>query len=99
MKRREPTAVKRAAPRAAAPKPKKPKPADGVQPFVQKLYEIVSSESEYPFIYWGEYGEYFVIEREAFDEGFLQRPKAEKAPIQTKEFASFIRQLNLYGFR
>ena len=66
---------------------------------MQKLYEIVSSESEYPFIYWGEYGEYFVIEREAFDEGFLQRPKAEKVPIQTKEFASFIRQLNLYGFR
>ncbi|CAG5082559.1 Oidioi.mRNA.OKI2018_I69.PAR.g10156.t1.cds [Oikopleura dioica] len=69
-----------------------------IQPFVSKLFEVLNDES-FDSINWNSKGDHFIIEREAFDHQFLKLSKEEKAPIQTKEFPSFIRQLNLYGFR
>ena len=69
-----------------------------IQPFVSKLFEILNDD-QFSSIAWNSNGDHFIIEREAFDHQFLKLSKEEKAPIQTKEFPSFIRQLNLYGFR
>lgn len=69
-----------------------------VQPFIRKIYQIINDE-KIRSIYWTDSGDSFVINKDLFQDGFLRLDKAAKKPIQTKEFPSFVRQLNLYGFR
>ncbi|RWS29433.1 Heat shock factor protein 5-like protein [Leptotrombidium deliense] len=63
--------------------------------FPQKLWNIVNccrSEA----IKWGPSGDSIVINYDAFQEEYLGE---NRSVFKTRNFASFIRQLNLYGFR
>ena len=67
-----------------------------VTKFINKLYQLLetrSSSDSFKTIHWGESGKEFVIpERKSFQ-------KTLKETFNLTNYASFIRQLNIYGFR
>ncbi|KAI9440183.1 hypothetical protein BJY52DRAFT_1129190 [Lactarius psammicola] len=64
-----------------------------VPPFVQKLYELVNAPSTDELIRWSDTGDsFFVFEHERFANDVLPRF------FKHRNFSSFVRQLNMYGF-
>ncbi|KAH9170448.1 hypothetical protein EDB89DRAFT_1307189 [Lactarius sanguifluus] len=64
-----------------------------VPPFVQKLYELVNASSTDELIRWADTGDsFFVFEHERFANDVLPRF------FKHRNFSSFVRQLNMYGF-
>ncbi|KAH9980806.1 hypothetical protein BGW80DRAFT_1198910, partial [Lactifluus volemus] len=64
-----------------------------VPPFVQKLYELVNAPSSDELIRWSDAGDsFFVFEHERFANDILPRF------FKHRNFSSFVRQLNMYGF-
>ncbi|XP_044472524.1 heat shock factor protein HSF30-like [Mangifera indica] len=76
-----------------------PKPIEGLNevgppPFLRKIYDIVEDEETDPVVSWGANRCSFIVwDSHGFSENLL--PKYFKH----KNFSSFIRQLNTYGFR
>ncbi|RKO84954.1 hypothetical protein BDK51DRAFT_2069, partial [Blyttiomyces helicus] len=65
-----------------------------VPAFLNKLYNMVCDPSTDSLIYWGEDGTSFLVQRqEEFAREVLPRF------FKHNNFASFVRQLNMYGFR
>ena len=76
------------------PIPQKCKP---VSPFVAKLRLLLQQQKYYNAIRWSQDGRSLVIsDIETFKDHVLE---TEDEMFKTKNFASFVRQLNLYGFR
>ncbi|EJD05877.1 uncharacterized protein FOMMEDRAFT_79470 [Fomitiporia mediterranea MF3/22] len=64
-----------------------------VPPFLQKLYELVSDSATDNLIRWSENGDsFFVLDHERVAHDVLPRW------FKHSNFASFVRQLNMYGF-
>ncbi|KAI0822773.1 hypothetical protein BC628DRAFT_1326322 [Trametes gibbosa] len=64
-----------------------------VPPFLQKLYEIVNDTANEELIRWSEGGDsFYVLNHEKFAREVLGRW------FKHQKFASFVRQLNMYGF-
>ncbi|OBZ65652.1 Heat shock factor protein [Grifola frondosa] len=64
-----------------------------VPPFLQKLYEIVNDPRNEELIRWSENGDsFYVLNHEKFAREVLGRW------FKHQKFASFVRQLNMYGF-
>ncbi|KAI0261406.1 hypothetical protein BC834DRAFT_479515 [Gloeopeniophorella convolvens] len=64
-----------------------------VSPFVQKLYELVNAPTTDELIRWSDTGDsFFVFEHERFANDVLPRY------FKHRNFSSFVRQLNMYGF-
>ncbi|KAI8989801.1 hypothetical protein BD414DRAFT_414665 [Trametes punicea] len=64
-----------------------------VPPFLQKLYEIVNDPANEELIRWSENGDsFYVLNHEKFAREVLGRW------FKHQKFASFVRQLNMYGF-
>ncbi|KAI0748467.1 hypothetical protein C8Q80DRAFT_1103490 [Daedaleopsis nitida] len=64
-----------------------------VPPFLQKLYEIVNDPVNEELIKWSENGDsFYVLNHEKFAREVLGRW------FKHQKFASFVRQLNMYGF-
>lgn len=73
------------------------KPLENINSFLYKLWTLVNDESV-SSIYWSHDGEKVVIENPTkFTAKVLVAN--DKQLFKTKNIASFIRQLNLYGFR
>ncbi|EIW73978.1 hypothetical protein CONPUDRAFT_68066 [Coniophora puteana RWD-64-598 SS2] len=70
------------------------RPARQVVPaFLQKLYEMVNDPSDQDLIRWSDSGDtFFVLDQERFASEVLGRW------FKHKNFSSFVRQLNMYGF-
>ncbi|XP_075052709.1 heat shock factor protein 5 [Mixophyes fleayi] len=69
--------------------------------FPAKLWRLVNSP-HYQSICWDSRGEGVIIDQQLFESELLSPPKAVNEAIElfkTSNFTSFIRQLNLYGFR
>ncbi|XP_069800996.1 heat shock factor protein 5, partial [Dendropsophus ebraccatus] len=69
--------------------------------FPAKLWRIVNSPF-YQSIYWDSDGYAFIIEQLQFEYELLSPPRTSNNAaklFKTKNFQSFIRQLNLYGFK
>ncbi|TDL27335.1 hypothetical protein BD410DRAFT_782426 [Rickenella mellea] len=65
-----------------------------VPPFLQKLYEMVSDSATDDLIRWSDAGDsFFVLDHERVAHDVLPRW------FKHNNFASFVRQLNMYGFR
>ncbi|KAI6015600.1 hypothetical protein EDC04DRAFT_645236 [Pisolithus marmoratus] len=81
----------------AAPQPSSSqlnKPARQLVPaFLQKLYEMVNDSENHHLIRWSDTGDsFFVLDQERFASEVLGRW------FKHKNFSSFVRQLNMYGF-
>ncbi|KAI0373042.1 hypothetical protein BV20DRAFT_923110, partial [Pilatotrama ljubarskyi] len=64
-----------------------------VPPFLQKLYEIVNDPANEELIRWSDNGDsFYVLNHEKFAREVLGRW------FKHQKFASFVRQLNMYGF-
>ncbi|KAG1761581.1 hypothetical protein EDD22DRAFT_779612 [Suillus occidentalis] len=64
-----------------------------VPAFLQKLYEMVNDPSDHDLIRWSDTGDsFFVLDQERFASEVLGRW------FKHKNFSSFVRQLNMYGF-
>ncbi|KAI0707745.1 hypothetical protein C8Q76DRAFT_627943 [Earliella scabrosa] len=64
-----------------------------VPPFLQKLYEIVNDPANEELIKWSDNGDsFYVLNHEKFAREVLGRW------FKHQKFASFVRQLNMYGF-
>ncbi|KAG2157021.1 hypothetical protein DEU56DRAFT_750230 [Suillus clintonianus] len=64
-----------------------------VPAFLQKLYEMVNDPSDHDLIRWSDAGDsFFVLDQERFASEVLGRW------FKHKNFSSFVRQLNMYGF-
>ncbi|EZA58038.1 Heat shock factor protein [Ooceraea biroi] len=63
--------------------------------FPEKLWKIVN-ECETEAIRWGVYGDTILLDYRKFQAEYLD---AQRPIFKTNNLASFIRQLNLYGFR
>lgn len=72
-----------------------PGPSRGSLKFPQKLWNIVEDESE-SSVSWTPGGETILIDFPVFQQRFLNK---RSTIFKTTNMASFIRQLNLYGFR
>ncbi|KAJ3573377.1 hypothetical protein NP233_g2473 [Leucocoprinus birnbaumii] len=74
--------------------PQVPKNArQGVPAFLQKLFEMLNDPNSSGLIHWSESGDsFFVLDHERFAQDILPRW------FKHKNFASFVRQLNMYGF-
>ncbi|KAF9242068.1 hypothetical protein BU15DRAFT_44428 [Melanogaster broomeanus] len=70
------------------------KPARQLVPaFLQKLYEMVNDPADQDLIRWSDTGDsFFVLDQERFASEVLGRW------FKHKNFSSFVRQLNMYGF-
>ncbi|KAI5990536.1 hypothetical protein F5J12DRAFT_474887 [Pisolithus orientalis] len=70
------------------------KPARQLVPaFLQKLYEMVNDPADHDLIRWSDTGDsFFVLDQERFSSEVLGRW------FKHKNFSSFVRQLNMYGF-
>ncbi|KIJ59699.1 hypothetical protein HYDPIDRAFT_32921 [Hydnomerulius pinastri MD-312] len=70
------------------------KPARQLVPaFLQKLYEMVNDPADHDLIRWSDTGDsFFVLDQERFASEVLGRW------FKHKNFSSFVRQLNMYGF-
>ncbi|KAI6046339.1 hypothetical protein EDC04DRAFT_3103317, partial [Pisolithus marmoratus] len=70
------------------------KPARQLVPaFLQKLYEMVNAPENHHLIRWSDTGDsFFVLDQERFASEVLGRW------FKHKNFSSFVRQLNMYGF-
>ncbi|EGN95880.1 hypothetical protein SERLA73DRAFT_60481 [Serpula lacrymans var. lacrymans S7.3] len=70
------------------------RPARQVVPaFLQKLYEMVNDHANHDLIRWSDTGDsFFVLDQERFASDVLGRW------FKHKNFSSFVRQLNMYGF-
>ncbi|KAH7921058.1 hypothetical protein BV22DRAFT_1097134 [Leucogyrophana mollusca] len=70
------------------------RPARQVVPaFLQKLYEMVNDPADHDLIRWSDAGDsFFVMDQERFASEVLGRW------FKHKNFSSFVRQLNMYGF-
>uniref|UniRef100_A0A8C5WKL2 Heat shock factor protein 5 n=1 Tax=Leptobrachium leishanense TaxID=445787 RepID=A0A8C5WKL2_9ANUR len=69
--------------------------------FPAKLWRLVNSP-RYRSINWDSHGEGIVIDQQLFESELLCAPNAKDQAgehFKTNNFTSFIRQLNLYGFR
>lgn len=68
--------------------------------FPAKLWRLVNNPTN-RCIYWDNPGEGVIIEQGLFEQSFLspQKTSGSEDVFKTANFASFIRQLNLYGFR
>ncbi|RWS14121.1 Heat shock factor protein 5-like protein [Dinothrombium tinctorium] len=62
--------------------------------FPQKLWNIINSQND--AIKWGANGETIIINYDLFQDQYLSE---NRSVFKTRNVASFIRQLNLYGFR
>ncbi|XP_071894682.1 heat shock transcription factor, Y-linked-like [Anas platyrhynchos] len=65
--------------------------------FPRKLWQLAESE-EFKAIWWGHSGTCIVIDKEMFEAEVLGRTSPPRV-FETERMQSFIRQLNLYGFR
>ncbi|XP_055124228.1 heat shock transcription factor, X-linked member 3 [Symphalangus syndactylus] len=65
--------------------------------FPRKLWMIVE-EDTFKSVSWNDDGDAVIVEKDLFQREVLQRRGAEKI-FKTDSLKSFIRQLNLYGFR
>uniref|UniRef100_A0A493TWR0 HSF-type DNA-binding domain-containing protein n=1 Tax=Anas platyrhynchos platyrhynchos TaxID=8840 RepID=A0A493TWR0_ANAPP len=65
--------------------------------FPRKLWQLAESE-EFKAIWWGHSGTCIVIDKEMFEAEVLGRSSPPRV-FETERMQSFIRQLNLYGFR
>ncbi|KAG1722847.1 hypothetical protein EDD22DRAFT_740035, partial [Suillus occidentalis] len=64
-----------------------------VPAFLQKLYEMVNDPSDHDLIRWSDTGDsFFVLDQERFASEVLGRW------FKHKNFSSFVRQFNMYGF-
>ncbi|KZT23988.1 winged helix DNA-binding domain-containing protein, partial [Neolentinus lepideus HHB14362 ss-1] len=62
--------------------------------FLQKLYEIVNDPQNEGLIQWSERGDsFYVLDQDRFSREVLGHW------FKHQKFASFVRQLNMYGFR
>ncbi|KAI6010287.1 hypothetical protein EDC04DRAFT_3146028 [Pisolithus marmoratus] len=70
------------------------KPARQLVPaFLQKLYEMVNDPADHHLIRWSDTGDsFFILDQERFSSDVLGRW------FKHKNFSSFVRQLNMYGF-
>jgi hypothetical protein len=68
---------------------------ENINSFVYKLWTLVNDECT-PSIQWSLDGEKVVIENPA---KFTAKVLVDKQLFKTKNISSFIRQLNMYGFR
>ena len=67
--------------------------------FPMKLFRLTSSK-KYCSIWWSEDGTHFVVDVPRFEQEILRSVTIPEADgFKTITFTSFIRQLNLYGFR
>ncbi|XP_076820903.1 uncharacterized protein LOC143466162 [Clavelina lepadiformis] len=67
--------------------------------FPVKLFRLVSDE-KYSSLWWSETGNHFVVDVPRFEQEILRNDSVPEADgFKTITFTSFIRQLNLYGFR
>nr|XP_002124437.2 heat shock factor protein 5-like isoform X1 [Ciona intestinalis] len=67
--------------------------------FPVKLYRIVSNE-KYLSLWWAESGSHIVVDLPRFEQEILRNDSVPEADgFKTITFTSFVRQLNLYGFR
>ena len=73
------------------------KPCKPLSPFVSKLHMLLQDPKYFDVIQWTKDGRALVIpEMEAFKKHVLE---TDNDIFKTKNFTSFVRQLNLYGFR
>jgi len=67
--------------------------------FPEKLYRLLNSE-KYRSIWWSDDGSHFIVDVPKFEQEVLRSDAVpETDGFRTICFNSFIRQLNLYGFR
>lgn len=67
--------------------------------FPGKLWGLVN-DSQVNSIYWNATGDVIIIHQQSFEtEVLLSHPRQINEYFKTSDFSSFIRQLNLYGFR
>jgi hypothetical protein len=65
----------------------------GTSGFVKKMYDMVSSPDLQDLVSWNEAGDAFIVKNE-----FLFSSQVMKKYFRHQNFASFVRQLNFYGF-
>ena len=66
---------------------------NGISGFIRKTFNMVSDTSTYEIVSWDEAGDAFIVKKE-FEFASLVLPRY----FRHKNFSSFVRQLNFYGF-
>ena len=79
---------------SSSPHPSSPDDSDtGISGFIRKTYNMVSDPSTCDIVAWDDAGDSFIVKKE-FDFASLVLPRY----FRHKNFSSFVRQLNFYGF-
>lgn len=66
--------------------------------FPAKLWRLINSPQN-DSVFWSPNGESLIVDQQRFEDELLSPVKEDAKLFKTSNFTSFIRQLNLYGFR
>ncbi|XP_056314893.1 heat shock factor protein 5 [Danio aesculapii] len=66
--------------------------------FPAKLWRLTNNPQN-SSVFWGPTGESLMVDQQQFEIDLLTPVKLDNKPFKTSNFTSFIRQLNLYGFK
>ncbi len=66
--------------------------------FPAKLWRLIN-DPQNDSVFWSPNGESVIVDQQRFEDELLSPVKQDVKPFKTTNFTSFIRQLNLYGFR